>query len=91
MRPSDNGFRIGAGRPRSKPWEQKSTLVVKLTPETYQRIERLAKREGRSKSEALELLIRTPDAEKIEPTLPVDYSKVIHPQRGYAITQILDS
>jgi hypothetical protein len=49
------------------------------------------RREGLAKSEALKLLIRTLDAEKIEPTLPVDYSKVIHPQRGYAITQILDS
>jgi hypothetical protein len=85
---SDKGYNILAGRPRKKPWEHKVTMVFTLQQETYQRIVRLAKREKRTKSDALELLIRTQEAEQIEPTLPVDYSHLM-PQRGYAVSQIL--
>lgn len=86
----DDGFRIVAGRPRHKPWEQRVTASFRLTYETYQRIQRLAKREGIIASKALELLIRTEESEKIEPTQPVDYSKIAHRGTGYTVTHILD-
>ena len=86
----DNGFRIIAGRPRHKPWEQKVTASFRLTYETYQRIQRLAKREGIIPSKALELLVRTEESEKIEPTQVVDYSKINHRSKGYSVTNILD-
>lgn len=91
MRARDNGYKITAGRPRHKPWEQKVAVNFTLQQETYQRIMRLAKREGRTPSSALEVLIRTQESEKIEPTLPVDYSMMTQFQKGYAISQILDS
>jgi hypothetical protein len=90
MKRKDNGS-ISAGRPRLKPWEQKITATFRLEQETYQRIVRLAKREGRSMSAAVELLIRTQESEKIEPTLPVDYSILTQFQKGYTVSQILDS
>jgi predicted DNA-binding protein len=90
MKRKDSGP-IAAGRPRLKPWEQKITATFRLEQETYQRIVRLAKREGRSMSAAVELLIRTQESEKIEPTLPVDYSILTQLQKGYMVSQILDS
>ena len=86
----DNGFRIIAGRPRHKPWEQRVTATFRLTYETYQRIQRLAKRDGIILSKALELLVRTAESEKIEPTQVVDYSKIHHRASGYSVTNILD-
>ena len=86
----DNGFRIITGRPRLKPWEQRITASFRLTYETYQRIQRLAKREGIIPSKALELLVRTDESEKIEPTQVVDYSKIHHRSNGYTVTNILD-
>jgi hypothetical protein len=85
----DNGFRIIAGRPRHKPWEQRVTATFRLTYETYQRIQRLAKREGIISSKALELLVRTAESEKIEPTKVVDYTK-IHHKSSYSCSNILD-
>lgn len=90
MKARDNGFKITAGRPRMKPWEQNVTVTFRLSQETYQRIMRLAKREKRTRSAALEILIRTEESEKIEPTLPVDYSHLLNPQRGYILSNILD-
>jgi len=89
-RPSDDGFKILAGRPRRKPWEQRVTASFRLTYETYQRIQRLAKREKINKSQALELLVRTAESERIEPTQLVDYSKIHHRGTGYTVTHILD-
>lgn len=86
----DNGFRLVAGRPRLKPWEQRITVTFRLSYETYQRIQRLAKREKILMSKALEKLVRTEESERIEPTIPVDYSKIHHRERGYTITKILD-
>ena len=86
----DNGYRFCAGRARHKPWEQRITASFRLTYETYQRIQRLAKREGIQPSKALEKLVRTLESEKIEPTLPVDYSKIHHRERSYTVTIILD-
>jgi hypothetical protein len=86
----DNGFKIITGRPRLKPWEQRITASFRLTYETYQRIQRLAKREGIAPSKALELLVRTAESEKIEPTQVVDYSKINHRGTGYTVTNILD-
>ncbi len=86
----DNGFRLVAGRPRLKPWEQRITATFRLTYETYQRIQRLSKREGITISKALEKLVRTEESERIEPTIPVDYSKIHHRERGYTVTKILD-
>ena len=86
----DNGFKILAGRPRQKPWEKKATVSFRLSYETYQRIQRLAKRDRTTPSKALELLIRTVESEKIEPTQVVDYSKVCHRANGYSVTNILD-
>ena len=86
----DDGFRLCAGRPRSKPWEQRITATFRLTYETYQRIQRLSKREGTTISKALEKLVRTDESERIEPTIPVDYSKIHHRERGYSVTSILD-
>jgi len=62
----------------------------RLSYETYQRIQRLAKREGTTISKALERLVRTEESERIEPTIPVDYSKIHHRERGYTVTKILD-
>ena len=90
MKNKDNGYKIGSGRPRLKPWEQKATATFRLTQETYQRIVRLAKREGRSMSAALELLVRTQESEKIEPTIPVDYTSFLTPRKGYSVSSILD-
>jgi|GEM_PF-5367933 cytidylate kinase len=86
----DNGFRLVAGRPRLKPWEQRITVTFRLSYETYQRIQRLAKREKILMSKALEKLVRTEESERIEPTIPVDYSKIHHRERGYTVTKILD-
>jgi hypothetical protein len=86
----DNGFRLVAGRPRLKPWEQRITVTFRLSYETYQRIQRLAKREKILMSKALEKLVRTDESERIEPTIPVDYSKIHHRERGYTVTKILD-
>lgn len=85
----DNGFRILAGRPRHKPWEQRVTATFRLTYETYQRIQRLAKRERIIPSKALELLVRTAESERIEPTQVVDYTK-IHHKSSYSCSNILD-
>lgn len=90
MRKGDDGYKIGAGRPRLKPWEQKATVTFRLQQETYQRIVRLAKREGRSMSAALELLVRTQESEEIEPTIPVNYANFLEPRCGYSVTTILD-
>ena len=89
MRASDKGFNILTGRPRKKPWEQKATLVLRLEQETYQRIRRLAARRKCSVSQAAELLIRTQESERVEPTLPVDYSHIM-PKNSYTVTQILN-
>jgi hypothetical protein len=86
----DEGFRINVGRPRHKPWEQRVTASFRLTYETYQRIQRLSKREGINKSQALELLVRTEESERVEPTQVVDYSKIAHCGTGYTVTHILD-
>lgn len=86
----DNGFRLVAGRPRLKPWEQRITVTFRLSYETYQRIQRLAKREKILMSKALEKLVRTEESERIEPTIPVDYTKIHHRERGYTVTKILD-
>lgn len=86
----DDGFRLVAGRPRLKPWEQRITVTFRLSYETYQRIQRLAKREKILMSKALEKLVRTEESERIEPTIPVDYSKIHHRERGYTVTKILD-
>ncbi len=85
----DNGFKLIKGRPRHKPWEQRVTATFRLTYETYQRIQRLAKREGIISSKALEMLVRTVESEKIEPTQVVDYAK-IHNKGGYTCSNILD-
>lgn len=89
MRASDKGFSIVSGRPRHKPWEQKATIVLRLEQETYQRIRRLAENRKCSVSKAAELLFRTPDAEKIEPTLPVDYSHLLNKGGSYTVSQLL--
>jgi hypothetical protein len=89
-RTRDDGYRFCGGRARHKPWEQRITATFRLTYETYQRIQRLAKREGIQPSKALEMLVRTMESESIEPTIPVDYSKIHHRERGYSVTNILD-
>ena len=86
----DDGFRLVAGRARLKPWEKKIGASFRLSYETYQRIQRLAKREKITISKALEKLVRTEESERIEPTIPVDYSKIIYKERGYSVTNILD-
>ena len=90
MRVSDNGFKIVTGRPRHKPWEQKASLVIRLEQETYQRIRRLADKRKCSVSQAVELLIRTQDSERIEPTLPVDYSHILNKGGNYTVSQLLN-
>ena len=89
-RKGDEGFRIVAGRPRLKPWEQRATASFRLSYETYQRIQRLAKRQGINQSKALELLVRTEESERIEPTQVVDYSKICSRSNGYTVTNILN-
>jgi macrodomain Ter protein organizer (MatP/YcbG family) len=91
MRANDKGFSMIAGRKRLKPWEQKAVLVVRLEQETYQRIRRLAKKRRCSVSQAVELLIRTAESEKIEPTMPVDYSHLLNKKNSYSVTQILNT
>ena len=86
----DKGYKILVGRPRLKPWEQRVSASFRLTYETYQRIQRLAKREKIGKSKALELLLQTEESEKIEPTQVVDYSKINKRATGYTVTSILD-
>jgi macrodomain Ter protein organizer (MatP/YcbG family) len=90
MRASDKGFNIVAGRPRHKPWEQKASVVIRLEQETYQRIRRLADKRKCSVSQAVELLIRTQDSERIEPTLPVDYSHILNKGGSYTVSQLLN-
>ena len=90
MRASDKGFNIVTGRRRKKPWEVKAIIVLRLEQETFQRIRRLAQREKCSVSQAAEMLIRTADSEKIEPTLPVDYSHLINKANTYTVSQILN-
>jgi hypothetical protein len=90
MRASDKGFSMVSGRPRKKPWEQKAMLAVRLEQETYQRIRRLAQRKKCSVSRAVELLIRTQESEKIEPTMPVDYSHLLNKSHGYTVYQLLE-
>jgi len=91
MRASDKGFSMISGRPKKKPWEQKAAIVLRLEQETYQRIRRLALRKDCSVSQAAELLFRTPDSEKIEPTLPVDYSHIMKKGGYYTISQLLNT
>jgi hypothetical protein len=38
----------------------------------------------------LELLVRTAESERVEPTQLVDYSKIHHRGTGYTVTHILD-
>jgi len=90
MRVSDKGFSMVSGRPRKKPWEQKATVALRLEQETYQRLRRLANRRRCSISQAAELLIRTQESEKIEPTMPVDYSHLLKKGVGYTVSQILN-
>ncbi len=90
MRASDKGFNIVCGRPRHKPWEKRATVVLRLEEETHQRIRRLAKKRNCSISQAAEVLLRTDDAERIEPTLPVDYSHLLK-GGNYTVYQILNS
>jgi predicted DNA-binding ribbon-helix-helix protein len=90
MRPSDKGFSMVSGRPRKKPWELKATVALRLEQETYQRLRRLANRRRCSISQAAELLMRTQESEKIEPTLPVDYSHLLKKSNGYTVSQILN-
>jgi hypothetical protein len=90
MRASDKGFSMVSGRPRKKPWEQKAFIAVRLEQETYQRIRRLAQRKKCSVSQAVELLIRTQESEKIEPTLPVDYSHILNKGGSYTVSQLLN-
>ena len=89
MRANDKGFNIVAGRPRQKPWEQKASVVIRLEQETYQRIRRLADKRKCSVSQAVELLIRTQESEKIEPTLPVDFSHILK-GGSYTVSQLLN-
>ena len=89
MRANDKGFNIVAGRPRHKPWEKKATVVLRLEEETHQRIRRLAKKRNCSISQAAEVLFRTGDSEKIEPTLPVDYSHLLK-GGSYTVSQLLN-
>jgi hypothetical protein len=89
-RASDKGFSMVSGRPRKKPWEQKAFIAVRLEQETYQRIRRLAQRKKCSVGQAVELLIRTQESEKIEPTMPVDYSHLLTKKNGYTVYQLLE-
>lgn len=91
MKASDKGFSMISGRPKKKPWEKKATIVLRLEQETYQRIRRLAARKGCSVSQAAERLFRTTDSEKIEPTLPVDYSHILTDGGHYTIYQLLNT
>ena len=89
MRANDKGFNIVCGRPRHKPWEKKATVVLRLEEETHQRIRRLAKKRNCSISQAAEVLFRTGDSERIEPTLPVDYSHLFK-GGSYTVSQLLN-
>ena len=91
MRANDKGFSMIVGRKRKKPWEQKAVVVLRLEQETYQRIRRLASKRRCSVSQATELLIRTLESEKIEPTMPVDYSHLLNKRNSYSVTQILNT
>ncbi len=91
MRANDKGFSMIVGRKRKKPWEQKAVVVLRLEQETYQRIRRLASKRRCSVSQAAELLIRTQESEKIEPTMPVDYSYLLNKRNSYSVTQILNT
>ena len=89
-RASDEGFSMICGRPRYKPWEQKATIVLRLSQETYQRIRRLSSLRRCSVSQAAELLMRTEESEKIEPTMPIDYSFLEKKGNNYTVLDILN-
>jgi hypothetical protein len=89
-RASDEGFSMICGRQRHKPWEQKATIVLRLSQETYQRIRRLSLRNKCNPSQAAELLMRTEESEKIEPTMPIDYSHLQKKGNSYTVLDILN-
>lgn len=89
MRTKDENFKIVTGRPRKKPWEQKANITLRLDQATYQRIRRLAGRKKCSVSAAVELLLATEDAERIEPTVAVDYSYLSKKVVGYTSSKII--
>ena len=65
-------------------------ITVRVTPETYQRIQRLSKKLECTYSKAVERLIRTEESERIEKTLPIDKLSLIDTRKKYSITNILD-
>lgn len=82
--------KFGCGRTALTIEERGIQITVRVTPETYQRIQRLAKKQGCTYSKAVERLIRTEESEKIEKTLPIDKLSLIDTRKKYSITNILD-
>jgi len=84
-------FRFVGGRDPIPPEERGVQVALRLTVETYQRVQRLAKRLKCTESKAIERLIRTEESEKIEKTQPVDKLALIDMRKRYSITNILNN
>ena len=84
-------FRFVGGRDPMPPEERGVQVALRLTVETYQRVQRLAKRLKCTESKAIERLIRTEESERIEKTQPIDKSSLIDMRKRYSITNILNN
>jgi len=71
--------------------ERGMQITIRITAETYQRIQRLSKRLKCTQAQAVERLIRTEESEKIEKTQPIDKSTLIDMRKKYSITNILNN
>jgi hypothetical protein len=83
-------FRFVGGRDPMPPEERGVQVALRLTVETYQRVQRLAKKLKCTESKAIERLIRTEESERIEKTQPIDKSSLIDMRKRYSITNILN-
>ena len=82
--------KFGCGRTALTIEERGIQITVRVTPETYQRIQWLSKKLECTYSKAVERLIRTEESERIEKTLPIDKLSLIDTRKKYSITNILD-
>jgi hypothetical protein len=85
------GFVFNCGRTPMTAEERGMQITIRITAETYQRIQRLSKRLKCTQAQAVERLIRTEESERIEKTQPIDKSTLIDMRKKYSITNILNN
>ena len=85
------GFIFNCGRTPMTAEERGVQITIRITAETYQRIQRLSKRLKCTQAQAVERLIRTEESERIEKTQPIDKLALIDMRKRYSITNILNN